>query len=204
MPQLERSAVSRASSPTPYVYVSSSESESEGEFETSSPPLSPSSSPSSPWPLPVANGEGKTPTPSKMPSRLGREASAYFPTAEEEGNSTEGVNGGSDDRRIQHQAASEPRLSESPVVAEDRERDVSASVGGTSRMDEHDPLATPSNEELVLRIKALEAELQALRAAKVTVTATAAVAAVSATAVSAVASSVPGVTKAGAVDVTET
>lgn len=138
-----------------------------------------------------------------MPSRLSREASIYFPTAED-ANSTEGDNGGSD--RIEQQAPSKLRRGGRPIVAEDGARGMNASVGSPSRVGEHDPQATPSNEELVLRIKALEEELQALRAATVAATATVpavSATAVSTTAVSAVSSSAPGVTTAGKVDAPE-
>ncbi|CAM9710976.1 unnamed protein product [Pylaiella littoralis] len=184
MPRQELGAVSLASSLTSYVYVSSSDGESESErgSETCCSPLLHSPSPTLPPPSPAANGERKSP--SKIPSRLSREASASFLTAEE-GSFTARDGYGIGSRQ---QAPLEPRRVESPIVVEDKARDRIVPAGSTPRKGEHDPQATTSNAELVLRIQALEGELDALRAAA----ATAAAAAVSASAASAVASSAPG------------
>lgn len=195
MPRQELGAVSLASSLTSYVYVSSSDGESESErgSETCCSPLLHSPSPTLPPPSPAANGERKSP--SKIPSRLSREASASFPTAEE-GSFTARDGYGIGSRQ---QAPLEPRRVGSPIVVEDKARDRIVPAGSTPRKGEHDPQATTSNAELVLRIQALEGELDALRAAA----ATAAAAAVSASAASAVASSAPG-GKARNADATQT
>lgn len=147
MPKHEQSDVPHDASPKPYVYVSSSES------ETCSPPLSPSSlSP----PSPAANGVGEGGASSSAPPHLSREASVYFPSAQEH-DSAECVGGGV-------QEADNPPTVTSPSVAEGTVRD--EGVEGDSAalaFGEPDPQTTPGNEELVRRVHELEAELKALR-----------------------------------------
>lgn len=149
MPTHELTEVSRAPSPKSYVYVSSSES------ETYSPPLSPLSSPPSPSPLPLANGEGEGQTTSRLPSRLSQEARIYFPSAEDSGDDQECTESiGSP----WQQASSEP-----PVPVEGK--GPTAVDGSTAKAREDEPQASSNNEELVRRVKQLERELEALKAA---------------------------------------
>lgn len=152
MPIHEQPGVSRAPSPKSYVYVSSSESDTG----------SPSQSPSSSWSSPAVNREKNSP--SRTPSRLYRDASAFFPDTEEE-------------CTIDRSGSRPPYASTEPPPEEDRGASVPAGSGSSiSELSEIEELnATPSNAELLRRVQELEEELATLRAATAAAAATAGV-----------------------------